>query len=58
MQKYAFNKIQMCNYFINLGKLKAFHEIFNISTKGEDVIREIMTHKIKKLRTKQERIDI
>lgn len=51
-------KMQVCNYHINLGKLKAFNEIFKISQRGEDAIREMLTEKIQKLRVKLERIDI
>ena len=51
-------KMQVCNYHINLGKLKAFNEIFKISTRGEDAIREMLTETIQKLRVKLERIDI
>jgi hypothetical protein len=58
MQKYGFNKIQICNYYINLGKLKAFNEIFKFSQRGEDCMREMLTDRIKKIRTKLERIDI
>lgn len=51
-------KMQVCNYHINLGKLKAFNEIFKISQRGEDAIREMLTETIQKLRVKLERIDI
>mgnify|MGYP006121698991 CR=1 FL=1 len=51
-------KMQICNYHINLGKLKAFDEIFKINQRGEDTIREVLTERIQRLRVKLERIDI
>ena len=57
-QKYQFNKIQICNYNINLGKLKAYHMMIQLMEKSPDRIFEELTEKIEKLRAKLERVDI
>ena len=53
-QKYQFNKIQICNYNINLGKLKAYHMMIQLMEKSPDRIFEELTEKIEKLRAKLE----
>ena len=58
LQKYQFNKIQICNYNINLGKLKAYHLITQLMDKSPDRIKEELTSKIEKLRVKLETVDV
>ena len=57
VKQYSFAKIQLMNYFANVGKLKSLQHIQESVNKSTEHINEMFLEKIKKLRLKLESID-
>ena len=54
---YSYKKIQMVNYYTNLGKLKALYKIQQANHRMTDSIKDMFTENIKKIQIKLERVD-
>jgi len=57
VKQYQFQKVQVLNYFTNLGKLKAFYKIMNYNKRSVEDIKQMFDDQIKKLRLKLEKVD-
>ena len=55
---YTKKKIQLINFFTNLGKLKAFYKVMKVSKNSIDLLVQFFIDEIKQLRVKMEETDL